>query len=498
MGSNRSEAQAVAYNGTSSLPGRAVSGGIWTFASRAFFQALNFLKMIILARVLLPEDFGIIGIAFLMMAILEAFSQTGFRQALVQKKENVSEYLDVAWTLLAIRGFLIFGVLVLAAPLMAQLMSSHEAEVVIRVIALSAAINGFVNIGMVFFQKELEFRKQFKFDIVTTSLDFSITLGIIAVWQSYWAIAIGTVAGAMVRLVSSYIFHPYRPHFRLDMDKARELTRFGKWVFISSIVLFIITQGDDLYVGAALGAAALGIYQMAFRLASVPATEIAQVITQVTFPAFSKLQSDAKALKASFYRVLQISSFVSFPIAGLILVCAEDFISLVLGPVWLPMVPIVQVLCIFGIARGIGSTNDALFMGMGQPKYGTYVALIKLILLLPLLYILTHEFGIIGTAMATTIPMFFSHAYGISKICQILDSKARDYIAALAPPTIGVILMVLVSALIQMWQFEPIMSLVITATSALLTYIVFCYLASSIAKDYDVFRYTRYLIKTIR
>jgi O-antigen/teichoic acid export membrane protein len=113
---------------------------------------------------LAPHDFGLFGIAMLAIATLEAFTQTGFEAALVQKKENVKSYLDTAWTISAIRGAVLFFILFFFAPLMANFFYSPQATTIIRVIALSAFLSGFRNIGMVFFQKELEFDKQFLFE----------------------------------------------------------------------------------------------------------------------------------------------------------------------------------------------------------------------------------------------------------------------------------------------------------------------------------------------
>ena len=135
-----------------SLAKKVIRGGLWVVALRIINRGLGFVRTIILARLLAPEDFGLLGIAMLAVATLETFSQTGFHQALIQKKENVESYLDTAWTISVIRGIILFGILFFTAPTVAKFFSSPLASLVIRVIAISTLLTGFRNIGIVFFQ----------------------------------------------------------------------------------------------------------------------------------------------------------------------------------------------------------------------------------------------------------------------------------------------------------------------------------------------------------
>ncbi|MBW2000976.1 MAG: oligosaccharide flippase family protein, partial [Deltaproteobacteria bacterium] len=153
------------------LSKKVIRGGIWVFALRFTNRGLGFVRTIILARLLAPSDFGLLGIAMLAIAALETFSQTGFQAALIQKKENVESYLDTAWTVSAVRGIMLFFILFFCAPIVAQFFKSPQATLVIKVIAISTLISGFRNIGILFFQKELEFNKQFIYELSATLVD---------------------------------------------------------------------------------------------------------------------------------------------------------------------------------------------------------------------------------------------------------------------------------------------------------------------------------------
>ena len=209
----------------------------------------------------------------------------------------------------------------------------------------------------------------------------------------------------------SYLIHPYRPHLSSDLGKAKKLFGFGKWILGSSILIFLITQGDDIFVGKLLGATALGFYQLAYRISNMPATEITHVISQVSFPAYSKLQDDLAKLREAYLRVLQVTTFLSFPIAGLIFVLAPDFTKILLGEKWMPMVPAMQVLAIFGAIRAFGATTGSIFQGVGRPSILTKLAAIQLLMMIAIIYPLTNEFGIFGTAIAILIPNLITQIF---------------------------------------------------------------------------------------
>jgi len=158
------------------LSQRAVVSGVWVFLLRVVQQLFSLARLVILARILAPQDFGLMGIALLSMATLETFSQTGFQQALIQKKHYIKPYLDSAWTVLILRGVILFGILFLIAPYAASFFDAPEAKPIIQVIGLSVIFQAFTNIGVIHFQKELEFNKQFIYQLSGTLTDFVVAI----------------------------------------------------------------------------------------------------------------------------------------------------------------------------------------------------------------------------------------------------------------------------------------------------------------------------------
>ncbi len=390
------------------LSKRVVRGGIWVFALRITNRGLGFIRTIILARLLAPHDFGLLGIAMLAIATLETFSQTGFQAALIQKKENIESYLDTAWTVSAIRGIVLFLILFFSAPVVAKFFNSPQATLVIRVIAISTLLSGFRNIGILFFQKELEFNKQFVYEFSATIVDLTVAISLAFILRNVWALVWGGLAANFVRLFMSYIIQPYRPRIRFEKEKFQDLFGFGRWVLGSSILIFLITQGDDIFVGKMLGVTALGLYQMAYLISNLPATEITHVISQVTFPAYSKLQDDLPKLREAYLKVLQLTAFISIPLAGGIFVLAPEFTKIFLGNKWMPMVPAIQVLVLAGLIRSIAATTGPIFHGVGKPKIDTIWQIIRLIVLIALIYPFTMRWGILGTSITVLFSILVS------------------------------------------------------------------------------------------
>jgi len=365
----------------------------------------------------------------------------GLSQALIQKQEDTMPYLNTVWTTEVIRGFVLMGVLVLGAPLIGSFFGEPRAVLLVRVLGGSVFLRSFGNIGVVYFRKELEFHKQFVYELSGTFVDLAVAISAAFLLRSVWALVFGLLAGNLVRTVVSYFIHSYRPHLSFNREQFKELFVFGKWIIGSGSIIFLITQGDDVLVGKVLGVSALGFYQLAYRLSNLAATEIAHVISQVTLPAYSKLQSSVESLRHAYERALRMTSFLAFPMAGFIAVLAFELTKILLGERWMPMVPVIQVLCVFGAIRAINGTFGAFFHGTGMPKVITKRAAIQLLLMGAIIYPLTIKMGITGTAIAVTVPNALILILLFLKLASTLDVPFLKLLKPMQIPLIASSLM---------------------------------------------------------
>jgi len=465
-----------------SLSEKAVKGGFWVFFLRITDRLFKLIRTIILARLLSPNDFGLFGIALLVLSMLDTFSQTGFQQALIQKKGETKNYLNTVWTVGLIRGFLIVTLVFFLAKPAAIFFDAPAAEPLLRVIGISIILQSLNNVAVLYFQKKLEFQKFFKYQFLGTIADVAVAITSAFLLKSVWALIFGLVAGNLVRCIMSYVIEPYRPKIRFNKIQARELLGFGKWILGSSVLVFLITQGDDIFVGKLLGATMLGFYQMAYRISNLPATEITHVISQVSFPAYSELQDNLPKLREAYLKVLQLTAFLSFPIAGLIFVLAPDFTMIFLGEKWMPMVPAMMVLCIFGVTRVINATTGPIFQGISKPNVSTFGSVLQLVIFVGIIYPLTSRWGILGTSVAVVIPNILFMLYITKELASAMNYKLRHLISPLLSPIIGSVTMCLVIFFFKfkIWSEESLISFLILTLLGIGIYLVMVYMIDKI------------------
>ncbi|RKZ30306.1 lipopolysaccharide biosynthesis protein [bacterium] len=429
------------YDGISNpgetLTRRVIHGGFWSFSLRMANRGLTFMRTIILARLLSPNDFGLFGIAMLALAALEQFSITGFDKALVQKSGNIDDYLDTVWVVQITRGFIIGLVLVLAAPIISRFFGEPRVVMLMRVLGIAIFIGSLKNIGVVFFRKNLEFHKEFVYMFSGTMADFVVALTAAFLLKNAWALIFGFLARNLVQFVVSYFIHSYRPRFRIEWEKAKDLFGFGKWVLGSSILVFLLTQGDDIFVGKLLGVVSLGLYQVAYKISNLPATEITHVISRITFPAYSKLQDNIENLRKAYLDTIQLIAFFSFLIGGLIFILAGDFVVIFIGDKWLPMVSSVMVLVVYASIRSIGAATGPLFQAVGRPQISTNIQIGKLILLVAIIYPLSARWGILGTSWAILIDALVFHPIAEYMVIRITKANPLRIIKLLGLPIIA-------------------------------------------------------------
>ncbi|MFP3953214.1 MAG: lipopolysaccharide biosynthesis protein [Candidatus Acetothermia bacterium] len=438
-----------------SLHRRVIHGGFWVFAIRVFRRLFGLVKTIILARLLAPEDFGLFGIAMLALATLKSLSRTGFGQAIIQKKEDTVSYLNSAWTVAIARNLILATLLLIIGPGIGKFFGEPDAAALVRVLAISVAIDGFVNIGIIYFRKEMEFHKHFFYEFTEVVVSFSVVVPLAFILRSAWALVYGQIATSVVRLLLSYRLHPFRPSFEFDRGKVRELYTFGRWVFGTSILTFLALQGDDIFAGKILGAAALGIYQLSFTISNSMATEISGVIGQVTFPAFSKLQDNVRALRMAFFSTVEAAMSLTIPLAFGIFILAPDFVHVVLEPKWEPMIPVMRLLTISGLVRSLMATGGPLVSAVGKPKINFWINLVRTLLIAAAIYPLTAYFGLVGTAGAVLFGLCGGIVIWVKFTAPVVEGRGRDYVRNIAPAFFGSLVMVFAIVLFK-WVLPPL------------------------------------------
>lgn len=385
----------------SDLKRRMASGAAWLVLFRLTDRGIGFVSTLILARLLVPADFGLVAMGTSILAALELMGAFSFDIALIQNQRADRRHYDTAWTFAVIFGlFNATGMCLLAAPA-AGFFGEPRVEGLMYALALCTAIQGFDNVGIVAFQKDLELHKEFWLGLAKKLTGFVVTITAAVLLRSYWALICGMLALRVSGLMLSYRLHPYRPRF--SFAAAGELFGFSKWLLLNNLLIFLNNRGTDFVIGKFSGAGALGLYSIAYELANLPTTELVHPISRAVFPGYSRLAGDLSQLRQAFLQVISFVALLTVPAGALIGLVAEPMVQLLLGPKWMGAVPLIQVLAVFGIVRSLHGPNGSIYLALGKPRVIAALQCVQLVIAIALMPFLVPRFGPIGAAYAILV-----------------------------------------------------------------------------------------------
>lgn len=345
-----------------------IRGAGWIAMSRAVVNLTSFASTILLARLLLPEDFGIVAIAASVAAIIGSISELSLSQALIQHERPEDKHYDAAWTLNVIRALVLAGLIAGLAWPVAAAYGEPRLAPLLFVIAGATLVSGLENPKLVVFQRELVFRQEFVVNVVSKLAGFAAALGVALVYRSYWALVVGSVASQLSRLVLSYLLIRYRP--RPSLAGCRELLNFSVWLTLSRAVQTLNWRSDPLAIGFFISPTALGYYSMGGNLASMPVREGLGPVRQILFPAYARMHTDPHRLRAAYVRAQAVLCMLAFPIGAGFAALAEPAVRLLIGEKWLPAVPIIQALTLVAAFQAVeGSQPLAMAVGRTRDIY---------------------------------------------------------------------------------------------------------------------------------
>ena len=387
---------------------QAVNGISWMGGLRLFTRLLALIKIAILARILLPFQFGIYGIATLVLGFLEMLTETGINIFLIQQKEQIDEYVNSAWVVSIIRGFLISILIFILAPFIANYFKTPNALDILYLISIIPIIRGFINPSSVKFQKELKFKNQFRYDSVVFFTDTVFAIGLGLITKSENSLIYAMMISTILEVILSFVYFTPKPKFIFDKVHTLQVISRGKWITGAGIANYLFQNIDDVVVGRVLGTTSLGIYQQAYKISTLPVSEVGEVFNKVTFPIYVNLIADIKRLRRAFLKTLLIICLLVIPFGFIVFTYPVQIIRFVLGETWITAAPVLQLLAIYGSIKAIVNSFYSLFLGISKQEVVTYITLASTICLVIILYPLITPFGLLGAGYATIIATLFS------------------------------------------------------------------------------------------
>ncbi len=420
-------------------------GAAWTLAANGGDRLLGIVSVSILARLLAPQDFGLVSMGFAAAAAIDCLGAFGFDWALVRQPNVTPQHLNTAWTLRIIVNVIsAVAIAALAGPA-ADYFHETRLHEVMYVLAVCKLLAGFENIGMVLFRRELRFDKEFQLLLFARLTNLAVVMPVAYFQRSYLALLAGLVTSRIASLVTSFLLHPYRP--RPSLAAQRDLLRFSVWLQLNGLLLTIRDRASDLIVGRTVGAHGVALFSMSNEIAHLAVTELAAPINRAVFSGYSKMADDLNRLGDAYVRVAGVIWLVCLPVAAGITCTASQIVMLFLGPKWLDAAPVLQLLAIGGLAGVVTANTQFVFLTIARPLINTLVSLVCVLLLVPAVIVFSRLDGVHGAAfgyaiaLGATVPIVFWQLWretGLSPL-RVLGNGWRPAVAALVMVTVVVI-----------------------------------------------------------
>lgn len=417
-----------------------VSGGFWVGLGFIGQQGVAVLRTLILARLLTPEDFGLAGIVMLTLFAGFMLTEWGVESALIQRAELASRAVDVAWTLTILRGCGLFLLAQMVAPWIAIAFGRPDTESLLRIGAISFLLVNVSAVPAALLLRELRFRVRVMFD---AGRDVFGTLCAIALalWlRNAWALLIGLLLGQLAAAVAIWFLHQFRPRWVLDRVLLREFWKFGRHLYASGLMAYVVTRGDDITVGKLRGVAELGQYQVVFGIAEMLTRGLSEMVSKVVFPAYSRITSEGRSLADAFDHVWRVHLLLLLPIVSLLILFPADFVALFLGSQWLPAAIPFAVLVLAETLRALAAACGTLILAGGKTAYLSRIKLIEIACFAALIVPMTARWGMTGAAaclVAVYCLSLVGHLYGAQQVERLV---AEVVVRAWEPVLVAVLL----------------------------------------------------------
>lgn len=361
----------------SGLQDKTITGMLWTSIGKFGTMGLQFLSNLVLARLLMPSDYGAIGMLNVFIAVSGIFVTAGFGSALIQKKKPTHlDYTSVFyWNLFA--AVVIYLILFLFGPTIAHFYKIPELCIILRIQSISLIIQAFATVQSNQLQKQLRFRELSIRNVVATLIGTIIAIIMALLGYGVWSLVVSSLVSSLAGVFLLWKMSSWRPTWEFSFQSLRDLFAFGGLMALSSFVETVYSNIQGLIIGRWYTAADLGYYTQAKKLEMVPSSAITSVVNQVSFPVFSGIQDEKTRFVNGMKKSIKATAFLSFPLMIMLAVISEPLIILLYGEKWCPSVPYFMLLCLGGVMSSINCINTNSIIALGKSKVYFFLQLSK-------------------------------------------------------------------------------------------------------------------------
>lgn len=456
-----------------SVTRKTTRGIFWVSLSMVLIKIINFIITAILARLLDPEHFGLVAIGLIVVNFFEIFRDLGIGAALIYKKDDVDKAANTAFFLFPTAAAIFYVISYFIAPLAADFFNEPQVEAIIMALSLVFVIWSFGTLPSILLDKNLEFKKKVIPQILP-KIGYGIaTISLALSGFGVWSLVYGRLLFEVMSVLAIWPVVKWRPSYQFDRKSAIELISYGRQVVGSNLIYFLITIMDVTFIGRILGPDDLGYYSIAMGVAGLLTTQVAGLMGSVMFPIYSTIQDESSTLKRAYLKTIKYVSVISIPASLGIFAISGDFVKVVYGPKWLPAVAALQVLCFYGLSMSLLRITENLYLATGKPQVRTKLNLLQLVLMALLMYPLTMRYGIMGAAIAATLPSVLVVVLTLREAGKIIGENFTYIARNFVPAIIGSLIM---AFSIWGWQdiaagFSPVVRLAVSVVVGVAVYV---------------------------
>jgi len=418
----------------STLKNQTIKGLFWSSVERFSVQGVQFLIGIVLARILLPSDYGLIGMIAIFLSLSQALIDSGFSQALIQKKETSEKDYNTVFHFNFIIAVVVYGLLFILAEPIAVFYKEPVLVNLVRVIGLNIIFSSLSIVQIAKLSKSLDFKLQTKATL--TSVIISGGVGIYLAFSNWgvWALVVQGLLRSSINTVLLFILTRWRPKFIFSKESFKTLFSFGSKLLLSGLLNAIFNNIYLIIIGKFYNVKELGYYTRANQFQQLPSETITVILQRVTFPVLSSIQNEQKKLENYYKKFIRFSAFIIFPIMIGLVVIASPLIKVVLTDKWVSAVPFLQLLCFVGILYPIQVINLNVLKVKGRSDLFLKLEIYKKILIL-LAIVTTFSFGIkaliIGQIICSFISLYINTYYTKKLINYSFFNQIKDLLPIL-------------------------------------------------------------------
>ena len=454
---------------------RATKSVKWTFLAEIVSRAAAPLVMLILARILTPEDFGIVAVAMIVIGLAQILQNFGFEKTLIQRETEVKESANIVFWCNMAFGTLVYLILFSGAPLIADFFHESEVVAVLRVLCLQIILVSLTTVHFALFQREFKFKQLFFVRVGVAVVPGIVAIPLALMGHGVWALVWGTLAGSIIQVILFWHLSDWRPELSFDIPLARQLFGFGVWVTLEALLGWLIVWGDSIVLGHFLGVHELGVYRVGATVIMFAFAVFFSPISPVAYSSFSRLQSNAEELKRSFLKITNLIAAVSLPVGVGLALTAYPISSLIFGQKWQGIEIVISIISIMYAIGWLVGINPDVYRAAGRPDANVKLLIANVIYYIPV-YILAAPHGLLVFCIArlgVSVASLLLHFYVANKLLQLPFTYLKSCVKSplIASLVMGVLLYGMVNLFDPFEGWQGGLKLIVVIASGGMSYL---------------------------